>query len=164
MQKQVILQVGVLAKPSIADVAFEGPRPIVNVHVRFEVPRCGERLGAQSAFVGLLLQQRHARSTWQAGRNLLHINFSFLLPRYIVSWMWPLCYWFICCFRSMWGTCSIALSRELECLWLSNNTYGNTRMSVIKGRRCIRYKSRRFKRHKNIGRSRPFPTLSLIFP
>ena len=57
VQEQVILEVGVLAEPSVADVALEGPGPIVNIHVRFEVPRRRERLGAQTTFVGLLLQQ-----------------------------------------------------------------------------------------------------------
>jgi hypothetical protein len=56
----MILEVGVLAESPIADVAFKGPRTVVNIHVRFEVPRCRERLGAQSAFVRLLLQQKHA--------------------------------------------------------------------------------------------------------
>ena len=53
----MILQVGVFAESSVADVAFEGPGPIVDIHVRLEVSGCRERLGAQSAFVWLLLQQ-----------------------------------------------------------------------------------------------------------
>jgi hypothetical protein len=56
----VILEVGVLAEPSVADVALEGPGPIVNIHVRFEVPGCRERLGAQATFMGLLLDMSHA--------------------------------------------------------------------------------------------------------
>jgi len=57
VQEQVILEVGVLAEPSVTDVALEGPGPIVNIHVRFEVPGCRERLGAQATFMRLLLQQ-----------------------------------------------------------------------------------------------------------
>jgi hypothetical protein len=34
VQKQVILQVGVLTEPPVADVALEWPGPIVNIHVR----------------------------------------------------------------------------------------------------------------------------------
>jgi hypothetical protein len=63
VQKQVILEVGVLAEPSVADVALEGPGPIVNIHVRFEVPGCRERLGAQATFMRLLLQQTCTTST-----------------------------------------------------------------------------------------------------
>lgn len=84
----MILQVGVLAEPPIADVAFKGPGPVVNIHVRFEVPRCGERLGAQSTLVRLLLQQRHASR-----------NFPLLLSRYIVQKIRLMRYWFICCLR-----------------------------------------------------------------
>jgi hypothetical protein len=62
VQEQVILKVGVLAEPSVADVALERPGPIVNVHVRFEVPGCRERLGAQSTFMRLLLQQTRTTS------------------------------------------------------------------------------------------------------
>lgn len=85
----MILQVGVLAEPPIADVAFKGPGPVVNIHVRFEVPRCGERLGAQSTLVRLLLQQRYA------SRNHLDFNFPLLLPRDIVQKIWLMRYWFI---------------------------------------------------------------------
>lgn len=63
VQKQVILEVGVLAEPSVADMALEGPGPIVNIHVRFEVPGCRERLGAQATFMRLLLQQTWTAST-----------------------------------------------------------------------------------------------------
>jgi len=63
VQEQVILEVGVLAEPSVADVALEGPGPIVDIHVRFEVPGCRERLGAQATFMRLLLQQICTTST-----------------------------------------------------------------------------------------------------
>jgi hypothetical protein len=53
----VVLEVGVLAEPPVADVALEGPGPIVDIHVRFKVPWRWERLGAKSTLVGLFLQQ-----------------------------------------------------------------------------------------------------------
>jgi hypothetical protein len=70
----VVLKVGVLAETSVTDVALEGPGPIVNIHVRFEVPGCRERLGAQSAFVRLLLQQTYTTS--RGSNNHKHVIFS----------------------------------------------------------------------------------------
>lgn len=58
VQEQVVLEVGVFAEAPVADVAFERPRAVVDVHVRLEVARRRERLGAQTALVGLLLEQK----------------------------------------------------------------------------------------------------------
>jgi hypothetical protein len=69
VEEQMILKVGVLAEPSVADVALEGPGAIVNIHVRFEVPGSRERLGAQSTFMGLLLQQIYTTSTGSTNLN-----------------------------------------------------------------------------------------------
>lgn len=51
----MVLEVGLLGEAAGADVAFEGPRATVHVHVRLEITGRGERLGAQAALVGLLL-------------------------------------------------------------------------------------------------------------
>lgn len=74
VQEQVILEVGVFAEPSVTDVALEGPGPIVNIHVRFEVPGCRERLGAQATFMRLLLQQ--TRNTFTGSNNHNHVLFN----------------------------------------------------------------------------------------
>lgn len=76
VQEQVILKVGMLAEPSVAYVTLEWPGPIVNIHVRFEVPGCRERLGAQSTFMRLLLQQICTTSTVSTNRNHVHFNIS----------------------------------------------------------------------------------------
>ncbi len=54
----MVLEVGDLGEAAVADVAAVGPRSVVDVHVRLEVARRGERLQAQVAPVRLLLQQR----------------------------------------------------------------------------------------------------------
>ena len=56
VEEEVVLEVGLLAEPAVADVALEGPRARVHVSVRLEVARRGERLGAHRALVGLLLK------------------------------------------------------------------------------------------------------------
>ena len=53
----MVLEVGLLAEPAVADVALEGPRARVHVRVRLEVARRGERLGAHRALVRLLLRK-----------------------------------------------------------------------------------------------------------
>jgi hypothetical protein len=55
MQEQMILQVRMFGEPSRAYVTLVGPGTAVHVHVRLEVPRRRERLGAEAAFVGLFL-------------------------------------------------------------------------------------------------------------
>lgn len=54
----MVLEVGVLAEAAITDMAFERPRPIVDVHMRLEVPWRRERLRTESALVWLLLQTK----------------------------------------------------------------------------------------------------------
>ncbi len=56
VQEEVVLQVGDLAEPPVANRASVRPRPVVDVHVGLEVARGGERLLAQLALVGLLLK------------------------------------------------------------------------------------------------------------
>jgi hypothetical protein len=80
----VVLEVGVFAEPPVADVALEWPGPVVNVHVRLEVPWRREGLGAQTALVGLLLQQTHTPSTRPAHRNFLYLTPSMLSTIYNV--------------------------------------------------------------------------------
>lgn len=55
MQEQVVFQIRVFAESSVADVTLERPRPVVHVHVRFQISGRRERLGTQSAFVRFLL-------------------------------------------------------------------------------------------------------------
>ena len=56
VEEEVVLEVGLLAEPAVADVALEGPRARVHVRVRLEVARRRERLGAHRALVRLLLK------------------------------------------------------------------------------------------------------------
>ncbi len=58
----MVLQVGLLAESSVADMALEGPRPSVDVRVRLQIARGGEGLGAHGALVGLLLARREKKS------------------------------------------------------------------------------------------------------
>lgn len=51
----MILQVGLFGESAGTDVALEGPRAAVHVHVRLEITGRWERLGAKAALVGLLL-------------------------------------------------------------------------------------------------------------
>lgn len=52
----MVLEVGLLAETALADGALEGPGARVDVHVRLEVSRSREGLGAEVALVRLLLQ------------------------------------------------------------------------------------------------------------
>ena len=61
MQQEVILEVGLLAEPPVADVTLEGPRAGVHVRVGLEVSRRGKRLGAHGALVRLLLRKEGQR-------------------------------------------------------------------------------------------------------
>lgn len=58
----MVLQIRVLAESPVADVTLERPRPVVHVHVRFEVAGRRERLGAQRALVRFLLRT-HVKQT-----------------------------------------------------------------------------------------------------
>lgn len=58
MQKQVVLEVGVLAESPVAEVATVRPGPTVDVRVTLQVTGSRERLGADRALVGLLLQKK----------------------------------------------------------------------------------------------------------
>ncbi len=57
VQQQMVLEVRLLREAAVADVALVGPRPVVDVHVRLEIPRRRERLGAQRTLVRLLLKK-----------------------------------------------------------------------------------------------------------
>lgn len=55
MQKEVVLEIGVLAETARTHVTLERPRSAMHVHVRFQVSRCRERFGTQGALVWFLL-------------------------------------------------------------------------------------------------------------
>lgn len=55
MQEEVILQVRLFGEASGADVALEGPRTVVDVHVRLEITGRREGLGAEAALVRFVL-------------------------------------------------------------------------------------------------------------
>lgn len=55
MQEEVVLEVGVFAEASVADVTLEGPGAVVDVHVGLEISGGWERLRAQTALVRLFL-------------------------------------------------------------------------------------------------------------
>lgn len=57
----MIFQIGVFAEPSVTDVTLERPRPVVHVHVRFQVAGRRERFGAQCAFVRFFLRTHVTR-------------------------------------------------------------------------------------------------------
>ena len=74
MEEQVVLEVGVLAEAAVADVTFERPRTAVDVHVRLEIPRRRERLGAQRTLVWFILKIPNGHcyfSQFQAQSNSL---------------------------------------------------------------------------------------------
>ena len=70
VQKQVVLQVGLLGEAAAADVALEGPRAVVHVHVALEVARRREGLGAQLALVRLLLKQEQVEFSARTTENV----------------------------------------------------------------------------------------------
>lgn len=58
MQKQMILQIGVLGEPSRAYVALVRPGAAVHVHMGLEVSGRRERLRTETALVGFLLWKK----------------------------------------------------------------------------------------------------------
>ncbi len=63
MQEQVVLQIGLFAEATVANVTLEGPGARVDVGVRFQVAWGWERFGAHGAFVRFFLKQkRHIES------------------------------------------------------------------------------------------------------
>jgi hypothetical protein len=60
VQEQVIFQIRVFAESSVTNVTLERPRSVVHVHVRFQIARRRERLGAQCALVRFLLDVSHS--------------------------------------------------------------------------------------------------------
>lgn len=62
MEEEVVLEVGVFREASGANVALEGPRPWMHVHVRPEVSRSWEGFTAEAAFVWLILKQKRKHS------------------------------------------------------------------------------------------------------
>ena len=63
VQEEVILQVRLLGEASGADVTLERPGPVVDVHVRLEITRRREGLGAEAAFVWFVLYG--AKEEWE---------------------------------------------------------------------------------------------------
>lgn len=55
MKQNVVFQVRLLAESPVANLALEGPGPIMDVHVAAKITRCWEGLGTQGTFMGLLL-------------------------------------------------------------------------------------------------------------
>ena len=73
VEEEVVLEVGLLAESSVADLTFEGPGAVVDVHVRSEVAGRGEGLRAETAFVRFFLrfhQQRQRRKTWKKEKEI----------------------------------------------------------------------------------------------
>lgn len=68
VQVHVIAKVGLLRESSVADVAFEGPRPGVDVHVRLEVSRSREALRAECALMWLFLKHTEKLVAVQCAR------------------------------------------------------------------------------------------------
>lgn len=60
MKQNVVFQVRLLAESPVANLALEGPGPVMDVHVAAKITRCWEGLGAQGTFMGLLLVMRHS--------------------------------------------------------------------------------------------------------
>lgn len=60
MKQNVVFQVRLLAESPVANLALEGPGPVMDVHVAAKITRCWEGLGAQGTFMGLLLIIKNA--------------------------------------------------------------------------------------------------------
>ena len=54
----MVLEVGEFAEASAAHVTLMWPAAVVHIHVTLEVAGRGERLGAQTTLMGLLLKER----------------------------------------------------------------------------------------------------------
>jgi len=80
MKQHVVLEVGLFAEATATHVALVRPRTTVHVQVALEVARSRKRLGAQRAFVRLLLyhstpQTRNSHFDMQThAGSTLHTN------------------------------------------------------------------------------------------
>lgn len=82
MKQNVVFQVRLLAESPVANLALEGPGPVMNVHVAAKITRCWEGLGAQGTFMGLLLIIKNAMFSsyvTQTGINIVKIFIVFVI-------------------------------------------------------------------------------------
>lgn len=82
MKQNVVFQVRLLAKSPVANLALEGPGPVMDVHVAAKITRCWEGLGAQGTFMGLLLIIKNAMFSsyvTQTGINIVKIFIVFVI-------------------------------------------------------------------------------------
>lgn len=82
MKQNVVFQVRLLAESPVANLALEGPGPVMDVHVAAKITRCWEGLGAQGTFMGLLLIIKNAMFSsyvTQTGINIVKIFIVFVL-------------------------------------------------------------------------------------
>lgn len=71
-----------LAESPVANLALEGPGPVMDVHVAAKITRCWEGLGAQGTFMGLLLIIKKAMFSsyvTQTGINIVNIFIVFVI-------------------------------------------------------------------------------------
>lgn len=70
------------AESPMANLALEGPGPVMDVHVAAKITRCWEGLGAQGTFMGLLLIIKNAMFSsyvTQTGINIVKIFIVFVI-------------------------------------------------------------------------------------
>lgn len=82
MKQNVVFQVRLLAESPVANLALEGPGPVMDVHVTAKITRCWEGLGAQGTFMGLLLIIKNAMFSsyvTQTGINIVKIFIVFVI-------------------------------------------------------------------------------------
>lgn len=82
MKQNVVFQVRLLAESPVANLALEGPGPVMDVHVAAKITRCWEGLGAQGTFMGLLLIIKNAMFSsyvTQTGINIVKIFIVFVI-------------------------------------------------------------------------------------
>lgn len=82
MKQNVVFQVRLLAESPVANLALEGPGPVMDVHVAAKITRCWEGLGAQGTFMGLLLIIKKAMFSsyvTQTGINIVKIFIVFVI-------------------------------------------------------------------------------------
>ena len=70
MEEEMVLEVRHLAETSVANVTPVRPRPVVDVHVRFEVTGRREGLLAQLALVRLFLENKRNHVTKAAEQQV----------------------------------------------------------------------------------------------
>lgn len=79
MKQNVIFQVRLLAESPVANLALEGPGPIMDVHVAAKITRCWEGLGTQGTFMGLLLMIIKSEMSTETSIITVNIFIAFLI-------------------------------------------------------------------------------------